>query len=129
MPYTPGGFPYDGSTLLEAKEDGDEISAEEVNTLISKLANAGNAQIAGDYIGLRDMTEGMPDAAPSGEVRFASDGGIPQVSFDGVDWQPLLVGGYGTDISGTPGNATVNQLAGRAAIASGQTAVTVTNSY
>lgn len=90
MPYTPGGYPYDGTVLGTEKQDGDELSATEYNTQLTGTANAANAIISGDFHGCRDMDGGMPDVAPSGEMRWTARAGRAVVSRGGkAFWDPF----------------------------------------
>lgn len=90
MAYTPGGFPYDGSSLPGGKTPGQNVSITEWNDHISRLTNAANAQLAGDYHGAADMSGGMPDAAPTGQSRWTSDGGEAKWSRNGRGYRQLF---------------------------------------
>jgi hypothetical protein len=58
---------------------------------------------------------------------FDTDEGRP-VFWTGTTWVPAMPGTKG-DSAGTPGDATLNTISGRSAIANGDTDVTITNSY
>lgn len=63
----------------------------------------------------------------TGQMYFDTDQGRP-VFWTGSAWVPAMPGTKG-DSAGTPGDATLNTISGRSAIANGDTDVTITNSY
>lgn len=89
MPYTPGGYPYNGATLPGNQGASDSISLDEWNEFLANLSNLGNSVVAGDYFGMRDMVGGMPDAAPTGQARIACRNGRLEISENGNSWRRL----------------------------------------
>lgn len=83
MPYTPGGYPYDGSSLPGNLESGDQIDVAAWNAFISRMGQSGNAHVAADYRGLRNMSGGEPEPAASGDVRDWAKEGEHYLSRDG----------------------------------------------
>jgi hypothetical protein len=104
VPYTPGGYPYNSATLPGNQGASDSISLDEWNEFLANLSNLGNSVLAGDYFGMRDMSGGLPDVAPSGEARWASNSGRAVLSRHGkAFWDPfttLNVLEYGADRTG-----------------------------
>lgn len=90
------GFIYDDSIAIASnKDDGGaspnahRIVASEWNASVNAINDARTAIRGGDYHGLRDMTAGMPIAAPSGESRFTMKSGRAVLSESGSIWRGI----------------------------------------
>lgn len=105
------GFVYDNNiTIPNNKADGSKPSipsewvASDANLVANALLDVRTAIQGGNYLGLRDMSGGLPPLAPTGNAQWASNAGRMVLSRSGKDyWDPFTVINvleYGADPTG-----------------------------
>lgn len=112
------GFIYDDSiTIPNNKDDGGKVSipsqwvASDANLVANALLDTRTAITGGDYLGLRDMSGGLPDVSPAGGVQLVSNAGELQISSDGgayaaISVEPTATTGIVAHAGGGQGSAT-----------------------